>query len=106
MPTDDKLAFQYFRTVALMEGHYHYALYCIAHCYQYGDCVTRNIKEAMRWRRLAAEQGSNDARYQLGSELCRGEDYCVKDMRQGIRYHRLAAVSNNPSAVYELRKFT
>ena len=65
----------------------------MAYAYRTGQGVSRDDKEAMRWYRLAAEQGDADAQYYLGIGYATGhgveknaekaKDWFWKAIRQG-----------------------
>ena len=47
--------------------------YKLGQAYYYGNGVTQNYVEAVKWWRKAAEQGFSQARYELGCAYCNGE---------------------------------
>jgi len=55
-----------------------------------GDGVAQNYAEAMRWYRLAADQGLAWAQYNLGLMHENGRGV-VQDYAEGVRWYRLAA---------------
>jgi TPR repeat protein len=50
-----------------------------------------NQSEAVRYIRLAADQGHKDAQYYLGNILCSGRKEVDRDGLEALRYYRLAA---------------
>ena len=52
--------------------------------------VLKDDAEAIRWYRLAAEQGLADAQYNLGVKYANGEDVLKNDV-EAVRWFRLAA---------------
>jgi TPR repeat protein len=59
-------------------------------CYSDGTGVVQDGAEAMRWLRLAAEQGYASAMYNLGSMYLSGSGVAKDDM-EAARWYRLAA---------------
>ena len=60
--------------------------------YAQGDGVEKDLHEAVRWFRPAAEQGSAKARIYLGGMYARGEGV-EKDRREAVRWFSLARKS-------------
>ena len=59
-------------------------------CYEYGEGVSKDMKEAVKWYRKAAEQGEANAQCGLG--WCyRNGDGVVKDMSEAVKWYRKAA---------------
>ena len=58
--------------------------------FENGQGVSQDIKEAVRWYRLAAGQGLTKAQYNLGLMYAQGKGV-DKDPIQAIKWYRLAA---------------
>jgi len=69
--------------------------------YGQGQGVPQDDAEAIRWYRLAADQGNASAQYNLGVMYRRG-DGVPQDYAEAIRWYRLAADQGNASAQYNL----
>jgi TPR repeat protein len=52
--------------------------------------VDKNLVEASKWFRFAAEQGYAKAQYNLGSMYDSGEG-AVQDKEEAVKWHRMAA---------------
>ena len=65
--------------------------------YYYGDGITQNYAEAIKWYRLAAEQGYADAQYNLGLMYANGEDV-PEDKVLAYMWWNLAAANGNDGA--------
>ena len=59
-------------------------------CTTNGDGVPQDYKEAVKWYRLAAEQGYADAQYNLGLMYSNGEGV-PQDYKEAVKWYRLAA---------------
>ncbi len=72
--------------------------YKLAQRYHYGFGNTpKNVKEAIKWYRLAAEQGHAEAQYQMG------EYYSLKDnWVEANKWYQMAAEQGDPRAQYQL----
>ena len=66
-----------------------------------GEGVLQDATEAVRWFRLAAEQGHAIAQYNLGVKYDTGEGV-PKDYAEAVRWFRLAAEQGDASAQYNL----
>ena len=62
----------------------------VAHAYSYGDGVVKDEREAAKWWRAAAEQGSRNAQVKMGYIYTLGQGV-AKDPRRGIEWFRKAA---------------
>jgi hypothetical protein len=58
--------------------------------HHYGFGVPRNDAEAVRWVRLAAEQGDADAQFRLGGMYEYGEGF-PENVAEAVKWYRLAA---------------
>ena len=58
-------------------------------CY-HGKGAPRDQTEAVKWYRLAADQGVAEAQFELGWMYCHGKGV-LKDHKEGIRWYWLAA---------------
>jgi TPR repeat protein len=62
---------------------------------------TPDYAEAVRWYRLAAEQGDVNAQYNLGAMYGNG-DGVPEDYAEAVRWYRLAAEQGDVNAQYNL----
>ena len=69
--------------------------------YANGEGVPENDAEAVRWYRLAAEQGHATAQSNLGVMHAKGEGV-LKDNAEAVRWYRLAAEQGVASAQFNL----
>ena len=58
--------------------------------YRYGNGVLQNDKEAVKWYRLAAEQGAPEAQHNLGFMYRYGKGV-LQDDKEAVKWYRLAA---------------
>ena len=58
--------------------------------YDNGEGVPQDYKEAIKWYRLAAEQGNANAQYNLGLMYDNGEGV-PQDYKEAVKWYRLAA---------------
>jgi TPR repeat protein len=56
--------------------------------------VIQDDKEAVKWYRLAAEQGQSDAQYNLGLKYAKGQGV-IQDYKEAVRLFGLAAAQGN-----------
>ena len=63
--------------------------------------VPQDDAEAVKWYRLAAEQGNASAQYNLGVGYANGEGV-PQDDAEAVKWYRLAAEQGNASAQYNL----
>jgi clan AA aspartic protease (TIGR02281 family) len=66
-----------------------------------GQGVTQDYKEALKWYRLAADQGNAEAQFFLGTMYATGKGV-VQDYREAVKWHRLAAQQGMPRAQLSL----
>ena len=66
-----------------------------------GRGVTQDFAEAIRWYRKAAEQGSADAQYSLGSVYYIGQQV-KRDYAEASHWYRKAAEQGDPDAQSKL----
>ena len=69
--------------------------------YANGDGVPKNAVQAVRWYRLAADQGVAEAQYNLGLRYDKG-DGVPKSAVEAVRWFRLAADQGVAQAQYNL----
>ncbi len=70
-------------------------------CYAYGDGVSEDQVEAVKWYRKAAEQGIVDAQVNLG--ICYSDgDGVSQDQEEAVKWYRKAAEQGNTSAQFFL----
>jgi uncharacterized protein len=62
--------------------------------YKNGNGVVQDYAEAVKWYRLAAEQGYADAQYNLGLMYDYGNGV-VQDYAEAVKWYRLAAEQGN-----------
>ena len=72
---------------------------------QYGRGVPKNDAEAVRWYRMAAEQGDADAQLNLGYMYGTGEGI-PKDYVQAYAWYNIAAAQGNKKAKENLEFIT
>jgi TPR repeat protein len=70
-------------------------------CYWTGTWVARDLRQAAKWHRKAAEQGLARAEYQLGLDLAAG-DGVEMNKREAVAWFRRAADQNLLEAQYTL----
>ena len=66
-----------------------------------GEGVLQDDAEAVRWYRLAADQGHADAQFKLGGMHADGRGV-LKDAAEAVRWYRLAADQGDASAQHKL----
>ncbi len=64
-------------------------------CFRGGRGVDKDMKEALRLFRRAAESGSMDAHVELGEGLSAGITFVEKNKSEAVRLFRIAADSGN-----------
>ena len=62
----------------------------IGYMYLNGYGVTQNYQEALKWHRLAANQGNAAAQYSLDVMYGNGKGV-TQDYQEALKWHRLAA---------------
>jgi len=67
----------------------------------HGMGCNKNMNEAVRWFRLAAEQGNSPAQQLLGECYENGEGV-DQDIAEAMKWYRLSADEGNPIAQYQL----
>ena len=72
-------------------------LYLLGDRHRYGRGVPQDCVEAVKWYRLAAEQGDACAQYRLGSMYDYG-DGVAEDRAEAVRWYRLAAEQGHAEA--------
>jgi TPR repeat protein len=65
------------------------------------DGVLQDYAEAVRWYRLAAEQGYAQAQYYLG-EMYRNAQGFTQDYSEAVKWYRLSAEQGYSQAQYSL----
>ena len=70
-------------------------------CTTTGEVVLKDEAEAVRWYRLAAEQGLAEAQFNLGFMYANGEGV-LKDEAEAVRWYRLAAEQGDAHAQFNL----
>ena len=96
----------------------------MGNAYNNGEGVAKDQQEAVRWFRMAAEQGDAEAQYNLGLSYANGEGVAkdqgdawaqynlgnaynngegvAKDQQEAVRWFRMAAEQRHASAQYNL----
>ena len=70
--------------------------------YAFGEGVLKDDAEAVKWYRLAAEQGQANAQYALGLSYGAGLGGVLEDHAEAVKWFRLAAEQGVASAQYTL----
>ena len=65
--------------------------------YRKGQGVIQDYKEALKWSRLAAEQGNAIAQSNLGIMYRKGQGV-IQDYKEALKWYRLAAEQGDASA--------
>ena len=73
----------------------------LGNCYRDGIGVDKDMKEAVKWYRKAAEQGEAEAQYQLGISLLNGKG-TAKNPKEAADWFEKAAEQDNLDACYEI----
>jgi len=73
----------------------------IGAAYYFGKGVPQNYAEAVKWWRVAAEEGNAQAQNDLGTAYQNGTGL-VKDVAEAVKWYRKAAEQNNANAQYNL----
>ena len=81
-----------------------YAQYNLGVCYEYGKGVEQDYEEAVRYYRLAAEQGFADAQDNLGYCYLYGNGV-EQDYEEALKYFTLAAEQNIPNAIFGIGEY-
>jgi TPR repeat protein len=76
----------------------------LGNSYHDGDGFEKDLKEAVRYFKLAADQGYGDAQEMLGSAYQDGIGV-AKNISKAAKYYRLAADNGRAKAQYELGKW-
>ena len=69
--------------------------------YEHGEGIPKNAVEAVRWYRMAVDQGYTAAQVNLGRAYDYGEGV-PKDAVEAVRWYRMAAGQGNASAQLNL----
>ena len=69
--------------------------------YEYGIGVPQDYKEAVKWYRLAAEQGDASAQFYLGRMFEEGNGV-PKDNKEAVKWWKLSAEQDDAKAQYKL----
>ena len=69
--------------------------------YEFGRGVPQGDVEAVRWYRLAADQGIPEAQFNLGVKYAKGEGV-LQDYAKVVHWYRLAAEQGDAGAQYNL----
>jgi TPR repeat protein len=84
------------------EGINLHALYGLACCYYHGAGVVRDEVEALKWFRLAANQGLAVAQDNVGCFYARGKGGMAKDKVEALNWYHLAADQGHADAQYSV----
>ena len=63
--------------------------------------MTKDLTEAVKWFRKAADQGNAEGQYNLGVRYLQGEGV-AKDATEGVKWFRMAAEQGNSEGQYNL----
>ena len=77
------------------------AQYYLGVCYDNGQGVEQDYKEAVKWYRKAAEQGHSDAQNNLGVCYYNGQGV-EQDYKEAVKWYRKAAEQGHSLAQYNL----
>src|SRR5205814_9466440 len=77
------------------------AQYNLGTAYQQGTAARRDLTEARRWWRKAADQGYAPAQFNMGIVYARG-DGVPRDLNEASRWFTLAAKQDHADALYNL----
>ena len=92
----------YVRLVTSMNTRGHViAQYNLGVMYGKGHGVPQDDAEAVKWYRMAAEQGDPDAQYNLGVRYGEGRGV-PQDDTEAVKWYRMAAEQGDPDAQYNL----
>ena len=87
------------------EQGFDWSQYHLANCYLLGDGVKKDVDEALKWFRAAAEQGDSAYQYQLALSLHQGRLAFrdgKQDMPEVFKWYRAAAVQGEIDALRAL----
>ena len=70
----------------------------MGNCYNEGVGVEQDLSEAVKWFRLAAEQGYAPAQFNLGASYNNGEGV-AENKDEAIKWFRLAAEQGDEDAI-------
>jgi len=73
----------------------------LGYAYANGEGVTKNLEEALKWYRMAAEKGNTSAMYNLGDAYLKGEGV-TKNLEEAVKWYRMAADKGDDAAMYSL----
>ena len=86
------------RAEAAAEANVH-ALFGLGHCYEYGSGgVAVDLVEALKWYRLAADQGLAAAQHNVGCWYEQGRGGVSFDLVEALKWFRLAAGQGHAGA--------
>lgn len=97
---DYKTAFDGFKVLA-EKGNAEAQLY-LGQMYRYGDGVSVDIKEVLKWVTLSAENGYDEAQLWLGKEYYFGWFGFPKDYSESLKWLKMAAEQGNASAALSM----
>jgi hypothetical protein len=92
-----RMAIKYFR-LAAWQGRIPAAQFKLSRLYYYGQGVRRNLEQAVKWVRMAAEGGNADAQFSLGM-LHRVGEGVPRDDFQAYVLLKAAALATGPKVV-------
>ena len=73
--------------------------------YDFGLGVKENDKEAVKWYRMAAEQGNAKSQYSLGIAYEQGNGV-TRDLNEALKYYRLAAEQGEVAAQKAVKRLS
>ena len=77
--------------------YYNWGLCNLGSCFYHGEGVPQDYAEAMRFSKLAAEQGFTDAECNLGFMYANGEGV-AQNIAEAIRWYERAAAKGHENA--------
>lgn len=76
----------------------------LARCYLRGSAVKKDVGEAVKWFKRAAEQGDAGAALAAGLWYTQGGEIFLQDKEEGIKWLRKADILGHVDAKYYLKK--
>lgn len=67
--------------------------------YSSGDGISKNVPEAVKWWRKAADQGDTDSQYMLGATYYDGDEGIPKDYAEALKWNKKAAAQGESGSL-------
>ena len=77
------------------------AMFELSICFENGESIAKDLSEALKWNRKAAEQGHVEAQYKLALAYENGNGM-TKDLSEAVKWYRKAAEQGHVEAQYKL----